>query len=253
MKTGGRGTWQQPKYPHAPETQELSTGMIRLLLIDHHPVVRDGLARSIEQSADFTVVSEADNGYAGYQAYLEGGADVVIMELSLPDIGGLEVARKILQRNPDARILIFSAHENEMLIRRAQDIGVKGFVGKKRKVAEVLAAARILADGGVYFSDTPPAQTGKLGWGLQLLTPREFEVFRHLAEGRTVISIAKLLNSSPKTVGVHQTRILKKLGVTNSAQLAHLALGSDVIGLQATLDIMEEPIPETSAQQSSAT
>ncbi|QSA95579.1 response regulator transcription factor [Methylococcus sp. EFPC2] len=225
--------------------------MIRLLLIDHHPVVRDGLTCSAKQSSDFVVVGEADNGYTGYQSYLDCNADVVIMEMSLPDIGGLEVARKILQRSPDARILIFSAHENEMLIQRARDIGVRGFVGKRRKVAEILAAARIVADGGSYFIDSPPVQSGKLGWGLQLLTPREFEVFRHLAEGRTVIAIAKLLNSSPKTVGVHQTRILKKLGVTNSAQLAHLALGGDVIGLQATLDNLQEGESEA-PQQSSA-
>lgn len=245
METAGRGHGNCQDSPHAPATQELSTGMIRLLLIDHHPVVRDGLTRAIEQSSDFALAGEADAGYTGYQAYLDCEADVIIMEISLPDIGGLEVARKILQRNPNASILIFSAHENEMLIQRAKDIGVRGFVGKKRKVAEVLAAVRMLADGGSYFIDPPPVPSGKLGWGLQLLTPREFEVFRHLAEGRTVIAIAKLLNSSPKTVGVHQTRILKKLGVTNSAQLAHLALGSDVIGLQATLDNLQPEAEET--------
>lgn len=214
--------------------------MIRLLLIDHHPVIRDGLKRFIEQNSEFVVVGEADSGHAGYQAFLDTHPDAVVLEFSLPDIGGLEVARKIVQRNPNAKILIFSAHENEMLIRRAQDVGVRGFIGKRKSAAEVIAAIRTVAHGGMYFADSPPVRTGALGWGLQLLTPREFEVFRHLAEGRTVMEIAKLLNSSPKTVGVHQTRILKKLGVNNSAQLAHLALGSDVIGLQATMEHLEE-------------
>jgi len=219
--------------------------MIRLLLIDHHPVVRDGLKRFLELASDFTVVGEADSGHTGYQLFLDTNPDVVVLELALPDIGGLEVARKMLQRTPDARILMFSSHENEMLIRRAQDLGVRGFIGKRKSARDVLAAIRTLAHGGLYFADAPPMPVGSLGWGLQLLTPREFEVFRHLAEGRTVIGIAKLLNSSPKTVGVHQTRILKKLGVTNSAQLAHLALGSDVIALQATLENLEEGPAET--------
>lgn len=204
--------------------------MITLLLIDDHPVVRMGYRRLLEQASEITVIAEAETGREGYRAYIDHQPDIVVVDLALPDIGGLEVTRKIIQRDPAAKILVFSAHENEMLARRARETGAKGFIGKRNGVKRMAQAVLAIAQGSEFFDEKllPESKAS----GLDVLTPREFEVFRHLAEGRTVSDIAKLLNSSPKTVGVHQTRIMKKLSVANSAQLAHLALSHNLISLQ---------------------
>ena len=208
--------------------------MIKLLLIDHQPVVREGFRRYLDQdNGRFVLTAEADSGREGYLAFIRSRPDIVVMELSLPDIDGLEVARKILQHNPSAKILAFNAQDNDLLLRRARDLGIKGFINKRSGGKRIMDALNEIVAGGSYFREITSAKVNPLlGWGIDLLTPREFEVFRHLAEGHSVSSIAQLLDSCSKTVGVHQTRIMKKLGVSNSAQLAHLALSSGIINLQ---------------------
>ncbi|MBS1212293.1 MAG: regulatory protein LuxR, partial [Proteobacteria bacterium] len=191
--------------------------------------------RLLERESAFSLVAEAESGRDGYAAYFRCLPDIVVMELSLPDIDGLEISRRILNEDPQARILAFDAQDTELLVSRAKEIGIKGFVNKRSSAQRIGEALRVVSSGGSYFSDVE-ASTSKsrqfLGWGLDLLTPREFEIFRRLAEGHSVHSIAELLDSCTKTVGVHQTRIMKKLGTSNAAQLAHLALSAGVIKLQ---------------------
>jgi DNA-binding NarL/FixJ family response regulator len=206
--------------------------MIQILLIEQHPVVREGFRRFLENDREFEMCAEADSGLEGFLSYKRVRPDVVVMELALPDLDGFEVARRILKLDPDAKILAFNKLDNDLLIHRARDLGFKGFITKLCDSRRVLQALRTIATGGSHFSSrTTEKAAPLLGWGLDQLTPREFDVFRHLAEGHSVATIAELLESCPKTVGVHQTRIMKKLGLRNTAQLAHLALGSGVINL----------------------
>jgi DNA-binding NarL/FixJ family response regulator len=206
--------------------------MIEVLLIEEHPVVREGFRRFIETDSDFSLSAEADTGMSGYMAYRREKPDVVVMELALPDLDGFEVARRILKLDPDAKVLAFNKLDNELLVQRSMDLGMKGFITKLCDCKRVLQALRTVSSGGSHFPRcTADSATSLRGWGLERLTPREFDVFRHLAEGHSVATIAELLESCPKTVGVHQTRIMKKLGLRNGAQLAHLALGSGVINL----------------------
>ncbi|HYE34525.1 response regulator transcription factor [Methylocaldum sp.] len=212
--------------------------MIRLLLIDDHPVVRSGYRRLLDQSPGMTVVAEASDGLEGYHAFVEHQPDVVIMDLFLPGIGGLDVTRRILKRDQSAKILVFSMHESGVLIERSRQAGAKGYVTKRSGAKVILRAIQAVAEGDEFFSQPlAPKKAIKAVFptldsaDFSVLTHREFEVMRHLAIGRSVAEIAQILHTSPKTIGVHQTRILKKLGVPNTVQLAHLALQHALIEL----------------------
>jgi two-component system invasion response regulator UvrY len=208
--------------------------MITVLLVDDHPVVRSGYRRLLEQAPDITVLSEAADGEEAYLAYLKHQPDVVVMDLALPGISGLEAARRILKRDSRARILMFSAYESEVLVERARETGVKGYIGKRSAAKSIVEATRIVVSGDFYFDKqlkrSPPSQTAKQN-PVELLTPREFEVFCHLAQGHSVAEIAELLHTSPKTVSVHQTHLMRKLGLANVVQLTHLALRRGLITL----------------------
>ncbi len=208
--------------------------MITVLLVDDHPVVRSGYRRLLEQAPDIAVLSEAADGEEAYFAYCKHQPGVVVMDLALPGISGLEAARKILKRDSRAKILMFSAYENEVLMARSREIGVKGYIGKRSAPKSIVEATRMVASGNSYFDKqlarNPSSQTAKQN-PVETLTPREFEVFCHLAHGRSVAEIAELLHTSPKTVSVHQTRLMRKLGLANVVQLTHLALRRGLITL----------------------
>lgn len=208
--------------------------MITVLLVDDHPVVRSGYRRLLEQAPDITVLSEAADGEEAYAAYLKHQPDVVVMDLALPGISGLEAARRILKRDSRARILMFSAYESEVLVERARETGVKGYIGKRSAANSIVEATRIVVSGDFYFDKqlkrTASSQIFRQN-PVELLTPREFEVFCHLAQGHSVAEIAELLHTSPKTVSVHQTHLMRKLGLANVVQLTHLALRRGLITL----------------------
>ncbi|WP_127475977.1 response regulator transcription factor [Sulfurivermis fontis] len=203
---------------------------IRILLVDDHPVVRAGFHRLLEVNAG-VVVAEASSGEEAVQLYAATAPDVVVLDLAMPGIGGLETVRRILARDGEARILVFSIHDNEAMLSRALQAGALGYLTKQSAPAILLEAVHAVAEGRMYID--PDLVGHALGGGrdglLERLTPREFEVFRLLAEGHSVNEIANLLSISPKTAGVHHTRIMHKLEVKTSAQLVRLALRHGVI------------------------
>ncbi len=202
---------------------------IRVMLVDDHPVVRAGLGRLLEAAGE-QVVAEANDGEAAYRLYGEVAPDVVVLDLSLPGMSGLETARRLLTRYDGARIVVVSIHDNPAMLARALKAGVVGYLTKQTAPATLIDAVRAAARGAMaidpVLAESAPGGVGDL---LERLTPREFEVFRLLAEGRGVGEIAELLYISPKTVGVHQTRIFHKLNVGNVAQLTLLAVRHGVI------------------------
>ncbi len=208
----------------------MQSNPIRVLLVDDHPVVRTGFRRLLEVNTG-VVVAEAGSGEEAVQLYEETAPDVVVLDLSMPGMGGLETARRILARDGEARLLVFSVHDNEAMLSRALQAGVLGYLTKQSAPATLLEAVHAVAEGKMYID---PDLVGRaLGGGrgglLERLTPREFEVFRLLAEGHSVNDIAGILNISPKTAGVHHTRIMHKLEVTTSVQLVRLALRHGII------------------------
>ena len=207
---------------------------IRVLLTDDHEVVRAGYTRLLESTSDIDVIAEASSGEEACTNYFECRPDVLIMDLNMPGMGGLEACRRIRARDPKANILVFSVHENEVMLERALDAGIKGYISKRSASRVMIQAVRKVAAGEVYVGEEMMSHLvgqRKSVDGVQLkdLTPREFEVFRLLADSKSVNEIAGILNISPKTVGHHMTHIKEKLGISNIAGLTHLAIRLGII------------------------
>jgi DNA-binding NarL/FixJ family response regulator len=213
--------------------------VIRVVLVDDHPVVRSGYLRLLDQAGGIGVVAEADDGEAGYAAFVAGTPDVIVTDLAMPGGGGLELIRRVLLRDSRARVLVFSMHDGPMLVRRALEAGARGFVTKASPPDCLVDAVRALHAGQRYLSpDLAPTllqrdaqhETERLA----TLSAREFEVFRLLAQGHSVADCAAALKISPKTLANHQTVVKDKLGVSTSAALVHLAIRHGVISTSGT-------------------
>jgi len=208
--------------------------MIRVLLVDDHPVVRTGYRRLLEEAGDIAVLGEAATAEAAYALLQPDRPDVVVTDLEMPGGGGLALIRRALQREPALQILVFSMHDSAALVRQALEAGARGFVTKASAPHCLVEAVRALHGGGRYLApDLPgallqrdPSQEAER---LAALSGREFEIFRLLAQGRSAHECAAALHLSPKTVSNHQTLIREKLGVTTSAALVHLAIRCRVI------------------------
>jgi two-component system invasion response regulator UvrY len=209
-------------------------GLIRILLADDHEVVRAGYRRLLENTQDIEVVAEVASGEDAYRRYCELHPDVVVMDLTMPGMSGLEASRRILAHDNSAKILVFSVHENEVMLNRALDLGVLGYISKRSASQVMIEAVRQIAAGEMYVGQemmpflvrrtTSPDSERVAG-----LSPREFEVLRLLADSKSVNDIADLLNLSPKTVGHHMTHIKTKLGIDNIAGLTRLAIRLGII------------------------
>ncbi|MEW5754812.1 MAG: response regulator transcription factor [Pseudomonadota bacterium] len=206
---------------------------ITVMLVDDHPVVRDGYRRLLEGAPDVRVVAELDSGEAACQKYTSVQPDVVVLDLNMPGMGGLEALRRIRAKDPEARILVFSMHDSQTMVKRAVEAGAAGFLTKSSAASQMLEAVRQVAQGLSFLNHhlvpnlfNPRSASGD---PVQQLSKREFQIFRDLAAGKSVQEIADILSISPKTVGVHQTNIMKKLKLRNAAELTRLAIRSGVI------------------------
>ncbi len=202
---------------------------ISVLLVDDHEVVRAGYSRLLEATDGISVIAEATDGDTAYSEYFKHTPDVLVMDLSMPGIGGLEASRRILTKDKSAKILVFSVYENEVFLTRALDLGVLGYISKRSASQVMIEAVRQVAKGEVFVGqELMPylVKARKLvdGDPLTELTPREFEVFLLLADSKSVSDVAELLNLSPKTVGHHTTSIKNKLNVSDIAGLTRLAI-----------------------------
>ena len=206
---------------------------IRVFLVDDHPVVRDGYRRLLENNPDIIVVAEACNGEEACARYSEVNPDVIVLDLNMPGIGGMETIRRLFAKDPGVRILVFSMHDSETMVTRALEAGAAGYLSKSSAAAQMVDGVRAVSQGKKFLNHSlaPKILETHLRGSdpLQVLTEREFQVFRQLAEGFSVQEIAKILSISPKTAGVHQTHIMKKLELRNAAELTRMAIRCGVI------------------------
>ena len=205
-----------------------------VLLVDDHEIVRGGFRRLFDSADDLLVADEAASGEAACKKYFECWPDVVVMDLNLPGIGGLEASRRILERHAAAKILIFSVHENPVYLKKALEQGILGYLSKRSASTEMIEAVRCIARGKTFIgrdltgmlADT--LRSSEKG-PLEKLSPREFEVFRLLASGKSVSEIAVIEALSPKTIANHYTRVKQKLDVQNMGEITRLAIQLGII------------------------
>ena len=198
-----------------------NSNKLNVLLVDDHEVVRAGYRRLLEATPDIAVIAEASSGEQAYQDYFKYHPDVLVMDLSMPGMGGLEASMRILAKDSAAKILVFSVHENDVMLNRALDMGVLGYISKRSASQVMIEAVRQVAAGEVYVGQEMMSHVK--------VSSREFEVFHLLADSKSVNAVAQLLNLSPKTVGHHMTSIKSKLGIANVADLTRLAIRLGII------------------------
>ena len=202
----------------------MNTPAIKVFLVDDHAVVREGYRRLLERSAGITVVGEAANAAEAYGEFQRVQPDVVVMDISLPGASGIDALRRILAREPGAKVLMFSMHEESIFATRAFQAGALGYITKASAPEILVDAVRTVAQGKRTIS---PDMAQALALqavsggapGLNVLSQREFEVMRLLVQGLTLNDIAQQLQLSYKTVANHQSAIRQKLNVETHAQL----------------------------------
>lgn len=205
----------------------------RLVLADDHAVVRMGF-RLLLEGAGATVIDEVDSGEAAIDSYLAHRPDALIMDVSMPGLGGLGALERLRAHEPDARVLLLSAHDDAQIPSRALKAGATGYLSKRAHPEELLRATATVCRGQRYIdpdiaADLALAQIGATGDPVGRLTDREFAVFLQLARGCSVNEVAGISHLAPSTVGTHLYHIKQKLGANNAAELALIAVRCGLI------------------------
>lgn len=207
---------------------------INVMLVDDHAVVRMGFKMLLESAADIKVIAEAENGETAIKSYMEHKPNVVVMDITMPGMGGLEAIERILAKDSSAKILVLSAHEDSVHPKRVLNAGAMGYLTKRSAAEELIKAIRMVATGKKYIEAGVAQQMAiqQLSGDqspVDVLSEREFEVFMSLAKGKTTNEIAENLFLSPRTVGTHLYNIKQKLNAQNSAEIALIAMRSGLL------------------------
>lgn len=210
---------------------------IAVMLVDDHAVVRMGFRLLLDGAQDIKVVGEAASGEDAVRRFQDIAPDVLIMDISMPGIGGLEAIDRVLAKKPQQKILVLSAHEDVMHARRVLKAGASGYLTKRSAADVLIEAVRAVHRGTVYLEpmiaqELAVEQVSGSKNPVDALTEKEFKVFVALAKGQSVQDIADVMSLSPRTVGTHLYNIKQKLGASNSAELAIIAMRSGLLDLR---------------------
>ncbi|NMC75028.1 MAG: response regulator transcription factor [Geobacteraceae bacterium] len=208
--------------------------VVRVLLVDDHLIVREGIRFSLEKLSGIEVVAEADNGRMALKLVEEFLPDVVLMDVVMPDMNGIEATRRIVSNCPGSRVLIFSGHSDMQMILGALKAGARGFIMKSCcSIQELVRAIQSVAANGTYFSspvtesilrDYMEIRSKDTNGSVVQISPREREILQLLAEGKNTKEIAFVLEVSAKTVDTHRKHIMNKLKVGSIAELTKFAI-----------------------------
>jgi two-component system, NarL family, invasion response regulator UvrY len=212
----------------------MSVKTIRVMLVDDHAIVRSGFRRLLEEFPDIDVVAEAESGDQAYRSYLNCWPDVLVLDISMPDTSGFALMQRLFARAPDARVIVFSMHQDPAMAERAMEGGARGYVTKSSAPEVLVKAVHEVAAGRLFLSpDIAHAMAVSKFAGqdnpLQLLSTREFEIFHQLVNGRAPTDIARALNLSVKTVANYHTLIKQKLSVASDIDLVRIALRQNIL------------------------
>ena len=215
-----------------------------VLLVDDHKIMRDGIKAILSRDPDFHVVGEAENGPEALHFVKTHRPALVLMDIGLPGLNGVETTAEILRHHPECKVVILSMYEDEKTVVGAVRSGARGFILKKVSDSDLLEALRVVAQGGAYLSPQVSdrllsrIQKGDLeskqASALEVLSPREVQVLRLVAEGKTSKEIATVLDLREQTVRSYRKTMMKKLGVNNVAGLTQLALSTGLTQLASS-------------------
>ena len=206
---------------------------IRLIVADDHVILRHGLSKSLQMEKDMEIIAQANNGRTAVQLAQELSPDVIIMDIGMPDLNGIEATRQIVKNSPKVRVIALSMHSAKKFIVEMFKAGASGYLLKDCEFDELVNAIRTVASGKNYIS---PSISGILvetcitdgvknkESAFSTLTKREREVLQLITEGKTTKQTAKCLHISPKTVEAHRLNIMNKLNIDNIAQLTKYAI-----------------------------
>ena len=207
---------------------------IKILLVDDHAVVRMGFKMLIEAEDDITVIGEAESGEGAIKLFQELKPDIIVMDITMPGIGGIEAIDRIMAKDKNTKILVLSAHEDSVHPKRVLNAGAMGYLTKRSAAEELIKAIKSIHQGKRYLEPNIAQQmaitqlSGETN-PVEILSDREFEVFIALAKGKSTNEIADTLCLSPRTVGTHLYNIKQKLNANNSAEIALIAIRCGLI------------------------
>lgn len=207
---------------------------IRVMLADDHAVVRAGYRFFLENIDDIEVVAEAASGEDALARYADVNPDVLVMDLTMPGIGGMEAIRQLISTHPQAKVLVFTMHENAALVEHALQAGASGYISKNSSPESLTTAVRRIAAGNTYI-DSELAQNMVVQQSrgqreaLAGLSMRELQILRLFAEARSIEEIAESLSLSAKTISNYLTQIKDKLHVSSSTELVRLAISKGLV------------------------
>ena len=213
---------------------------IRLLLVDDHKILRDGLKKAIDQESDMILVGEAENGRTALQLARETLPDVIIMDISMPELNGIEAARQIIRQNCDQKIIALSMHADKHYVLGMLKAGVKGYILKTNAFEELARAVRTIMTGQSFISrelTTIVVKSAVTNFqcdtakSSETLTSREIEILQLIAEGKNSEYMAAELNISRRTIEVHRRSLKKKLKLNTIADLTRYAIKTGIISL----------------------
>lgn len=215
--------------------------MIKILIADDHELIRNGIKSTLKAKRDFKIAGEASNGNEAMQLLLKHKPDVLLLDISMPGLSGIEVAQEIKVQGIDVKILFLTMYDGYEYINKCLEVGASGYLVKTDAGDELVQAITTIAEGGNYYSgmvhkavmDNHASSIGKKKMAQKIneigLTKREKEVVKLVAEGMTSIAIAKKLFVSPRTIDTHRSNLMKKLEVKNSAELVNKIIELDLL------------------------
>jgi len=209
--------------------------VITVLLTDDHELVRTGIRRLLEDSKQVSIIGEADCGETSVQLAQEQQPDIILMDVNMPGIGGVEACRRILQRNPKQKIIVLTVHNEQTFPKRLLEIGARGYLTKECGVDEMIKAIRQVHAGNSYIATSIAQQLAlSLLPGNDLnpidkLSRREFQVMLMISQGLTITEISDKLCLSPKTISTYRLRLLEKLDAHNEIDLIRIAVEQGMI------------------------
>ena len=206
---------------------------ITVLLVDDHQIVRVGFRRLIETTSDIRVLAEAQSGEESYQLVNDLRPDIIIMDINMPGIGGLEAIGRLRKRNVKEKIIALTVHETEPFPSRVLAAGAQGYLSKRCAPQELIQAIRKVYRGETFVTNQVMREINKTPGNdeaaINKLTPREFQVFSLLAEGRTALEIGHDMNLSHKTIHSHRSNIMKKLKLETSFSIVQFAILQGIV------------------------